>query len=157
MVKGRFAPSPSGRMHLGNVYAALVSWLSAKKAGGSWLLRVEDLDRQRCKKEWADQLMDDLLWLGLEWNEGPYFQSQRDGIYQEYFGRLEAQGLVYDCFCSRADLMASSAPHLNGLPPVYAGTCRNISFEEREGLLRERKPAQRLRVDDRKSVFVDGH
>lgn len=143
-------------------------------------MRIEDLDRQRCKREYADQLMDDLLWLGLKWDEGPekdlqdqkggdkncfqdqkgggpYFQSQRDGIYQEYFSKLESLGLVYDCFCSRADLMASSAPHLNGLPPVYAGTCRNLSPSERERLLKERKPAQRLRVEDRQSTFVDGH
>ena len=71
MQNGRFAPSPSGRMHLGNVYAALISWLSVKKEGGSWLLRIEDLDRQRCKRQWADQLMDDLAWLGLDWDEGP--------------------------------------------------------------------------------------
>ena len=78
MTKGRFAPSPSGRMHLGNIYAALISWLSAKKDGGSWLLRIEDLDRQRCKREYADQLMDDLLWLGLEWDEGPGKKSLQD-------------------------------------------------------------------------------
>ncbi|MDE6350219.1 MAG: hypothetical protein K2K67_04365, partial [Treponemataceae bacterium] len=71
MSKGRFAPSPSGRMHLGNVYTALLSWLLAKKAGGSWLLRIEDLDRQRCKRVFAEQLLDDLRWLGLVWDEGP--------------------------------------------------------------------------------------
>lgn len=167
-------------------------------------MRVEDLDRQRCKREYADQLMDDLLWLGLEWDEGPekdlqtqkgankncaqaqeggaqnggnaqnggragnegaaprsdkgpYFQSERDGVYQKYFSKLEARGLVYDCFCSRADLLASSAPHANDAPPVYAGTCRNLSPEERARLLTERKPAKRLRVDARQSTFIDGH
>ena len=145
MQKGRFAPSPSGRMHLGNVYAALISWLSVKKEGGSWLLRIEDLDRQRCKRQWADQLMDDLAWLGLNWDEGPeiegatkiggggpYFQSERDAIYQKYFERLEAQGLIYDCFCRRADLTASTAPHAGDGTPIYAGTCRNLSPAERE-------------------------
>ena len=157
MQKGRFAPSPSGRMHLGNVYAALISWLSVKKKGGSWLLRIEDLDRQRCKRQWADQLMDDLAWLGLDWDEGPYFQSERDAIYQEYFERLEAQGLVYDCFCRRADLMASSAPHAGDGTLIYAGTCRNLSPADRERLLQTRSPAKRIRVAARQSVFVDGH
>ncbi|MBR5965062.1 MAG: tRNA glutamyl-Q(34) synthetase GluQRS [Treponema sp.] len=187
MQKGRFAPSPSGRMHLGNVYAALISWLSVKKEGGSWLLRIEDLDRQRCKREWANQLMDDLAWLGLEWDEGPkiegcaksvgdgadgwqdqksapsrspadsYFQSERDAIYKKYFERLEAQGLIYDCFCRRADLTASSAPHAGDGTPIYAGTCRKLSPAERERLLKERAPAKRIRVDARQSVFVDGH
>ena len=220
MQKGRFAPSPSGRMHLGNVYAALISWLSVKKKGGSWLLRIEDLDRQRCKREWADQLMDDLAWLGLEWDEGPeigtkiegitkigggaadcsqaqdcgaasedkpanerdakigggaadgwqdqkaapsrspadsFFQSERDAIYQKYFERLEAQDLVYDCFCRRADLLASSAPHANDGTPIYAGTCRNLSPADRKRLLKERSPAKRIRLPNRESIFVDGH
>ena len=180
-------------MHLGNIYAALISWLSVKKEGGAWLLRVEDLDRQRCKREYADQLMDDLRWLVLEWDEGPeccaqakeggaqneghaenggaanknrvqaqkggapYFQSERDGIYQKYFSALEERGLVYDCFCSRADLLASSAPHANNAPPVYAGTCRDLSAADRERLLKERSPAKRIRLPDRESIFVDGH
>ena len=182
MTKGRFAPSPSGRMHLGNIYAALISWLSAKKDGGSWLLRIEDLDRQRCKREYADQLMDDLLWLGLKWDEGPtpagnacnaknecaarnergaapqsFFQSERDSIYQKYFRALEERGLVYDCFCRRADLLASSAPHANDGTPIYAGTCRNLSPADRERLLKERSPAKRIRLPDRESIFIDGH
>ncbi|MBO7122148.1 MAG: tRNA glutamyl-Q(34) synthetase GluQRS [Treponema sp.] len=157
MTKGRFAPSPSGRMHLGNIYAALISWLSAKKDGGLWLLRIEDLDRQRCKREYADQLMDDLLWLGLKWDDGPVFQSERDEIYQKYFHALEERGLVYDCFCRRADLLASSAPHANDGTPIYAGTCRNLSPADRERLLKERDPAKRIRLPDRESVFVDGH
>ena len=206
MQNGRFAPSPSGRMHLGNVYAALISWLSVKKEGGSWLLRIEDLDRQRCKRQWADQLMDDLAWLGLDWDEGPenslqaqdggaenggnaqngggaenggaakiagdaanknrvqdqkvgasYFQSERDSVYQEYFSKLEERGLVYDCFCSPPHLLVSSAPHANDGTSIYAGTCRNLSPADRERLLKERKPAKRLRVDARKSTFIDGH
>ena len=183
MTKGRFAPSPSGRMHLGNIYAALISWLSAKKDGGQWLLRIEDLDRQRCKREYADQLMDDLLWLGLDWDEGPgkkslqdqkaakpegftdkncaaaksYYQSERDSIYQKYFSALEERGLIYDCFCRRADLLASSAPHANDGTPIYAGTCRDLSAADRERLLRERSPAKRIRLPDRESIFVDGH
>ncbi|MBQ9627259.1 MAG: hypothetical protein IJR40_08810 [Treponema sp.] len=164
MTTGRFAPSPSGRMHLGNIYAALISWLSAKKDGGHWLLRIEDLDKQRCKREWADRLMDDLLWLGLEWDEGPgkkslqdknraaaksYYQSERDSIYQKYFRALEERGLVYDCFCRRADLLAASAPHASDGTPIYAGTCRDLSAADRERLLKERSPAKRIRLPDR--------
>lgn len=142
---------------MGNIYAALISWLSAKKDGGSWLLRIEDLDRQRCKREYADQLMDDLLWLGLDWDEGPVFQSERDEIYQKYFRALEERDLVYDCFCRRADLLASSAPHANDGTPIYAGTCRDLSVADRERLLKERSPAKRIRLPDRESVFCDGH
>ena len=168
---------------MGNIYAALISWLSAKKDGGQWLLRIEDLDRQRCKREYADQLMDDLLWLGLDWDEGPgkkslqdqkaakpegftdkncaaaksYYQSERDSIYQKYFSALEERGLIYDCFCRRADLLASSAPHANDGTPIYAGTCRDLSAADRERLLRERSPAKRIRLPDRESIFVDGH
>lgn len=157
---------------MGNIYAALISWLSVKKDGGSWLLRIEDLDKQRCKREWADFLMDDLLWLGLEWDEGPgkkslkdknraaaksYYQSERDSIYKKYFRALEELGLVYDCFCRRADLLAASAPHANDGTPIYAGTCRNLSPADRERLLKERSPAKRIRLPDRESIFVDGH
>ena len=167
---------------MGNIYAALISWLSAKKDGGSWLLRIEDLDRQRCKREYADQLMDDLLWLGLKWDEGPtpagtacgaenecaaknergaasqsFFQSERDSIYQKYFSALEERGLVYDCFCRRADLLAASAPHANDGTPIYAGTCRNLTPDGRERLLKERAPAKRILLPDRESLFIDGH
>ncbi len=172
---------------MGNIYAALISWLSAKKDGGHWLLRIEDLDKQRCKREYADRLMDDLLWLGLEWEPGPifphsesadntnncsipkqdtktqaydnttYFQSERNEIYQKYFRALEERGLVYDCFCRRADLLASSAPHASDGTPIYAGTCRDLSAADRERLLRERSPAKRIRLPDRESIFVDGH
>ena len=181
-------------------------------------MRIEDLDRQRCKKEFADLLMDDLLWLGLRWDEGPifpnlesiehtandsstkageptkaqdcraagdlqgqknaqdqnaarknglaghnrdaaasYFQSERDEIYQKYFSRLEELGLIYDCFCRRADLLASSAPHAGDGTPVYGGTCRNLLSNERARLLKERQPAKRIRAQGLESIFVDGH
>ena len=99
MIKSRFAPSPSGRMHLGNVYSALMSWLSARSQGGEWILRIEDLDPQRCKREYAEQLEDDLRWLGLEWDAGgvedpQYVQSQRYDIYEQYLQRLTDLGLT---------------------------------------------------------------
>ena len=117
--KGRFAPSPTGRMHLGNVFSALLSWLSAKSQGGTWLLRIEDIDPQRSRQEFAELIMDDLEWLGLEWDEGPraggdngpYYQSGRGNIYARYLHRLEQAGLVYPCYCTRADIMATQAPH----------------------------------------------
>lgn len=169
-IKGRFAPSPSGRMHLGNVYSALMSWLSARKQGGSWLLRIEDLDRQRCKNEYATLVMDDLRWLGLDWDEGAclhtentsapdsFFQSTRTAFYEEAFERLVQQGAVYDCFCRRADLLSASAPHASDGTPVYAGRCRNLTACERELLLASGKtPSKRLRVEDEEVAFIDGH
>ena len=127
---GRFAPSPSGRMHLGNIYAALMSWLSARKHGGKWIVRIEDLDQQRCRPEYATQLLDDLHWLGLESDGEILYQSQRTDIYTEAFLRLKNEGIVYDCFCSRADLRASSAPHASDGTPIYPGcryTCPHVA------------------------------
>lgn len=130
---GRFAPSPSGRMHLGNVFTAVLSWLSVRSRGGRWILRIEDLDPQRSKAEHARRIEDDLLWLGLDWDEGglddrgehgPYSQSRRLQLYEAAFERLVAQGLVYNCRCRRADIMATQAPHQSDGRIVYAGTCR---------------------------------
>lgn len=168
--KGRFAPSPSGRMHLGNVYAALLSWLSIKKKGGSWVLRIEDLDPQRCKLEYALQLEDDLRWLGLDWDEGgtenrgncgPYLQSQRSEIYEEYLNRLNKTGLTYLCTCTRADIMATQAPHESDGRIVYKGTCRPNYIpngKPSETLVVPMKnAATRLYVPDKDIIFTDGH
>lgn len=130
---GRFAPSPTGRMHLGNVAAALASWLSVKSVGGRWILRIEDLDPQRSRKEYAHLIEDDLHRLGLDWDEGglngmgnrgPYLQSMRSGLYERYLQRLADTGLTYPCYCSRADIMATQAPHQSDGRIVYQGTCR---------------------------------
>lgn len=130
---GRFAPSPTGRMHLGNVFAALLSWLSARKNGLRWILRIEDLDPQRSRMEYARQIEDDLAWLGLDWDEGgvdgtgacgPYCQSLRHDLYAEALDRLCRTGLTYPCRCRRADIMATQAPHRSDGRVVYAGTCR---------------------------------
>ena len=129
MTRGRFAPSPTGRMHLGNVFCALLSWLSAKSKGGEWVLRIEDLDPQRSKRDYALQLMDDLQWLGLPWDGEPVWQSQRGDIYEEYLHRLEEMGLTYPCFCTRADIMATQAPHETDGRVVYKGTCRPKSTD----------------------------
>lgn len=147
-VRGRFAPTPSGRMHLGNVFSALVAWLSARAAGGTVVLRIEDLDPRAQSRERADTLMGDLEWLGLTWDEGPFFQSKRTGVYQEALDRLAGAGLTYPCFCSRAELHAATAPHASDGTPVYAGTCRGLSADEVARRSAERPPATRLRVPE---------
>lgn len=129
-VVGRFAPSPTGRMHAGNVFACLVAWLVAKAQDGSMVLRIEDLDQGRSRQKYADQVMRDLEMLGLTWDEGPFYQSTQDSAYQRAFDQLMERGLVYPCFCTRADLKAASAPH-RGEHHVYGGACRNLSPSER--------------------------
>ena len=144
-VVARFAPSPTGRMHAGNIFSALVSWLVAKEQGGSVVLRIEDLDEQRSKPLFADQVMRDFESLGLTWDRGPYFQHDRYEAYARAFDELQSKGLVYPCFCTRADLHASSAPH-RGDKPVYAGTCKNLSEAEIARRLDARAPSFRLQV-----------
>ena len=157
-VVGRFAPSPSGRMHLGNVFSCLCAWLSARSQDGRVVLRIEDLD-DRCKKpEVAAQLIDDLAWLGLEWDEGPYYQHDRTDLYIEALKRLDVMGLTYPCFCTRAELHAASAPHASDGTPIYQGTCRELSAAEVAERSRLRPPATRLRVpsvDDTASDVIE--
>ena len=147
-VRGRFAPTPSGRMHLGNVFSALVAWLSARAAGGSMVLRIEDLDPRAQHPGVAQTLIEDLAWLGLTWDEGPYWQSERADVYAEALARLDAAGLLYPCFCTRADLRAASAPHASDGALVYPGTCRGLSAEEVARRSAVRPPSVRLRVPD---------
>ncbi len=153
-VVGRFAPSPTGRMHAGNVFAALVAWLVAKSQGGRIVLRIEDLDAERSKPQFIDAVQRDFEALGLTWDEGPYFQHDRTEAYRAAFDSLAARGLVYPCFCTRADLHAASAPH-RGEKPVYPGTCRALTAEERALRRARRVPAQRLAVPDRTVSFDD--
>lgn len=160
---GRFAPSPSGRMHLGNVFTAVMSWLSVRSRGGRWILRIEDLDPQRSKTEHARMIEDDLRWLGLDWDEGglddrgdrgPYSQSRRGHLYAEAFSRLVAQGLVYSCRCRRADIMATQAPHQSDGRIVYAGTCRPCAEPPFSAGVAA-GTAARLYVPDRSIDFTD--
>ena len=157
-VVGRFAPSPSGRMHLGNVFSCLCSWLSARSQGGSIVLRIEDLD-DRCKRpELAAQLIGDLTWLGLEWDEGPYYQHDRLDLYEDALRQLQDAGLTYPCFCTRAELHAASAPHASDGTPIYRGACRGLSAEEVARRSALRAPATRLRVpsvDDLASDVIE--
>ena len=153
-VVGRFAPSPTGRMHAGNVFAALTAWLVAKSQGGRIVLRIEDLDAERSKPVYIDAVQRDFEALGLTWDEGPYFQHDRTEAYRAAYDELRERGLVYPCFCTRADLHAASAPH-RGEKPVYPGTCRHLRDGERAVRAQQRMPAQRLIVPDREVAFVD--
>ena len=163
-VTGRFAPSPSGRLHLGNLACSLLAWLSAKSQGGRILLRIEDLDAARCPRIYTDLLEQDLRFLGLDWDEGgslggphgPYYQSECGDIYTQSYKKLEDMGLVYPCFCSRAQLHAASAPHAADGNAVYPGTCRSLTPEQVAQRSRSRAPAWRVKVPDRQVQFVDG-
>lgn len=160
-VVGRFAPSPSGRMHLGNAFSALLAWLSVRSVGGEMVLRQEDLDPQRCKRAYAEQIEADFRWLGLDWDRGGsqggpmYFQSNRSEIYGEYLELLRQKGLIYPCFCTRNQLHAASAPHATDGTPIYAGTCRNLTGAERALREKTRRPALRIRVPAETVAFTD--
>lgn len=151
---GRFAPSPSGRMHLGNVFSALLAWLSVRSQGGEMVLRIEDLDPDRCRPAYAETLMDDLRWLGLDWDREQTPQSRRTAVYAEAFDRLAALGLVYPCYCTRDQLHAASAPHAADGRLLYSGACRNLTDAQRAA--KTKTPAWRLRVPDREYGFCDG-
>ena len=150
---GRFAPTPSGRMHLGNVFAALIAWLSVRSAGGSFVLRMEDLDIQRTSEEFAQVLRRDLQWLELFWDVETPPQSQRSDSYRQYFDRLQDMGLLYPCYCTRSQLHSVNAPHLSDGTYVYPGTCRNLSPQQQAAF--ERQPAWRVRVPDRQWQIED--
>ncbi len=162
-VAGRFAPSPTGRMHLGNIFAALMSWLSVRSRGGRWILRIEDLDPQRSKLDYARFIEDDLDWLGLDWDEGgvdgvgpgaPYQQSRRNGYYEAALERLKSTGFTYPCFCTRAEIMATQAPHQSDGRIIYGGTCRPSGLPCR--IEEPTRPfATRIYVPDSDICFTD--
>ncbi len=143
---GRFAPTPSGRMHLGNVFAFLLAWLSVRARNGHIVLRMEDLDTQRTSEEYAQILREDLLWLGLNWDEETPAQSRRSDIYLQYFDILHQKGLLYPCYCTRSQLHSVNAPHLSDGTYVYPGTCRNLTPAQQAAF--DRKPAWRVKVPD---------
>lgn len=156
-VVGRFAPTPSGRLHLGNLLCCLLAYLSCRSQGGKFLLRIEDLDAPRCPKRLADQCLSDLRFLGFDWDEPPLYQSERTDVYQQAFDRLRAMGLIYPCFCTRAQLHAAQAPNLGDREPVYNRACAALTPEEIAERAKTRTPAMRLRVPDEDVSFVDGH
>ena len=150
-------------MHLGNVFSALLAWLSVRRAVGVMVLRMEDLDPDRCRAAYAEQLADDLRWLGLDWDEGyqkggahgPYLQSERTARYAAAFRALEERGLVYPCYCTRAERLAASAPHRSDGVVIYDGRCRRLTPQERSELARTRRPAWRVEVPEEILSFVD--
>ena len=151
---GRFAPSPSGRMHLGNALSAMLAWLSAKHQDGEILLRIEDLDPARSKAEYAQGIMDDFRWLGLLWDRRATNQSRRGEAYAAALRQLGQMNLIYPCYCSRDQLHAASAPHASDGRVIYAGTCRNLTPEQRAVMTK--KPSLRIRLPDREISFRDG-
>lgn len=156
-VHGRFAPSPSGRMHLGNVFSALLAWLSARSQDGTFSLRLEDLDERTRDPEYARLICDDLRWMGLDWDGDPVRQHEHLQRYEDALGVLERCAEVYPCFCSRADLHAASAPHASDGGVLYAGTCRGLSAEQVAERQRTREPALRIHVPAETVSFVDAH
>ena len=143
-VVGRFAPTPSGRMHLGNVFAAMIAWLSVRSQNGTLVLRMEDLDTQRTSSDYAAVLREDLIWLGLDWDVETPAQSTRSQVYDRYFEKMADMGLLYPCYCTRSQLHSVNAPHLSDGTYVYPGTCRDLKNPPLD-----RKPAWRVRVPDR--------
>lgn len=155
-VVGRFAPTPSGRLHLGNLMCAMLAWLSVRSRGGKFLLRVEDLDAARCvgMKENTAYLLDDLAFLGIDYDGEVLYQSERSHIYAQYVQLLEEKGLIYPCYCSRAELHAASAPHLSDNTPIYDRRCL-LRAQRGEAPPAGRRPALRVMVPDEKIGFFD--
>lgn len=155
----RFAPSPTGYLHLGHAFSALTAWHAARDIGGRFLLRIEDIDIRRCKAEFTEAILIDLAWLGLDWDGEVRRQSQHFDDYGKALDRLSALGLVYPCFCTRADIAAAaSAPHLSGQGPdgpLYPGTCRHRSPQERRDLM-TRGTEFALRLDATKAAAFAG-
>ena len=158
-VISRFAPSPTGRLHLGHGYSALRSWDFARSRGGGFLLRIEDIDPARCRPEHVAGIIEDLRWLGIDWDGDPLFQSARLPLYQAALDRLRAGGLVYSCFCTRARISAeiaasAAAPH-GPDGPIYPGTCRALATAERRARIAVGE-AHAWRLDVAKAVSIAG-
>jgi glutamyl-tRNA synthetase len=157
MITGRFAPTPSGPMHLGNARTALLAWLDVRARGGRMLLRIEDLDRERCRGDHADGVRRDLEWLGLDWDGETAPQSTRDRAYALAVSELSHRGLAYACFCTRRDLAIASAPHGTAAGGRrYPGTCALLAGDERARRLAGGvRAAVRVRMPEDPVVFVD--
>ena len=160
-MRGRFAPSPTGYIHLGNVWTAFLAWLQVRQQKGTLILRIEDIDEQRSKPEYTQALLEDLAWLGLDWDEGPgkggpygpYIQQERYSLYEKALQELQAKHLLYPCYCSRARLQAIGAPH-EGEHRLYDGHCYGMPEEQRRQM--DRKPSWRVHVPHVSVSFTDG-
>lgn len=156
----RFAPSPTGYLHIGHAFAALTAYEAARKSKGTFLLRIEDIDDGRCRKEYLDAIQEDLAWLGLEWEKPVLKQSKNMKAYDEALKKLDRRGLTYACFCSRTEIKAEidrsgRAPH-GPDGPLYPGACRNIPVEVREERMRKRSSAYALRLDMNMAATATG-
>lgn len=164
-VCGRLAPSPTGYLHLGNIWSFLFSWLAVRSCNGRLILRIEDIDPERSRPEFVSELVKDLYWLGLDWDEGPdvgggnapYLQSSRKEIYENHMAVLEEQGLLYPCFCSRKELRSvASAPHMGEYSARYSGKCRKLDvWQYKEMYSLGRKSSLRIKFDKKSTRFVD--
>lgn len=162
VIRTRFAPSPTGYMHLGNAWVAFLNWLWTRQQGGQVVLRIEDIDRERCHTEYVEALEEDLSFLGLTWDEGPGHtygygepvQSLRTSLYESVLERFEKAGDLYPCYCTRARIHSiASAPHEGEGLPVYDGHCRNLTVEERAAMTKT--PSWRLKMETRTETFND--
>lgn len=169
VIRGRLAPSPTGYIHLGNAWAFLLAWLAARASSGEVVLRIEDIDPQRSRPEYTAALIEDLTWLGLDWDHGPdkpepaggcmgpFEQSRRAQHYAAAMAQLESAGLTYPCFCTRKELRSmAGAPHVDDAGAPYPGTCRSLNQTQRQALLESgRRPCLRLRCPDGPVNFTD--
>lgn len=162
VIRSRFAPSPTGRMHLGNLWIAFLNWLWTRHRGGKIILRMEDIDRDRCRKEYEEGILEDLSWMGLDFDEGPEgiysygpaVQSRRYDIYDSILSAMEKKGHIYPCYCSRSRIhQVLSAPHEGEARPVYDGHCRNLTPKERESMTKN--PCWRVRMEESTISFTD--
>ncbi|OGW80171.1 MAG: glutamate--tRNA ligase [Omnitrophica bacterium RIFCSPLOWO2_12_FULL_44_17] len=155
-IRVRFAPSPTGYLHIGNIRTALFNYLFARHNQGTFILRIEDTDVERSRKEYADAILKDLKLLGMDWDEGPFYQSERLSIYQEHLEKLEKQGKTYLCYCSQDELKARRKEALALKQPAkYDGRCRTLSNEEKKRRIDQGiKPTVRFRVDETEPIIV---
>ena len=162
VIRSRFAPSPTGRMHLGNLWIAFLNWLWTRQRGGKIILRMEDIDRDRCRKEYEEGILEDLSWMGLDFDEGPEgiysygpaVQSRRYDIDDSILSAMEKKGHIYPCYCSRSRIhQVLSAPHEGEARPVYDGHCRNLTPKERESMTKN--PCWRVRMEESTISFTD--
>ncbi|CAM2885029.1 tRNA glutamyl-Q(34) synthetase GluQRS [Paenibacillus sediminis] len=165
MRRGRFAPTPSGMIHLGNARTALLAWLQMRAVRGEFILRVEDIDIHRSKPHIAEQIIDDLYWLGIDWDEGPdvggsygpYRQSERQHLYEQALLKLSQGQYLYPCYCSRAQLLSvASAPHgIASEGPAYNGQCRSLTTEQRLVKAADKVPSLRFKTPEGNISFAD--
>src|SRR5437763_5441975 len=151
--RGRFAPSPTGELHLGNARTALLSWLWAMQEGGHWAVRIEDIDQPRVRPGMARQQLEELRWLGLGWDGAAVFQSERAALHLDALKRLRDH--AYECFCSRAEIAAAASAPQGDEGPRYPGTCRSLTRGQLSEKRKTRVPSLRLRVPPGPISFKD--